>query len=88
MAGIQIKKMNWVRQPSAYASMQSWRAKRQAALQEFQSLASGTASAFGAAWSNQINGLGELAAQQAMKRISAEGKAKIDATLNSIDRLA
>lgn len=85
MAGFQVKKMNWMRTPSAYDSMQSWRAKRQAAVQEFENLAMATASAFGAVWSNQIHGQGELAANAALKRISAEGKAKIDATLNSLD---
>ena len=85
MAGFQIKKMNWVRQQSAYDSMQAWRAKRQAAVQEFETLATATASAFSTAWSNQINGSGELAANAALKRISEQGKAKIDATLNSLD---
>lgn len=85
MAGIQLKKMNWVRTPSAYQSLQTWRAKRQAALEEFASMSSATASAFSTAWTNQINGLGELAAQQAMQRISAEGQAKINAATSSID---
>lgn len=85
MAGFQVKKMNWMRMPSAYEGMQAWRAKRQAAVQEFENLAIATASAFSAVWSNQINGSGELAANAALKRISAEGKAKIDATLNSLD---
>lgn len=85
MAGIQIKKMNWVRTPSAYESLQTWRAKRQAAVAEFETLASSTASAFGAAWSNQISGLSDLAANAAMTRISAEGKAKIEAATSAID---
>ena len=85
MAGIQIKKMNWVKPRSAYESMQAWKAKRQAAIDEFQNLSNATANAFGTAWANQINGQGSLAADAALKRISAEGKAKIDAAVNSID---
>ncbi|RKE70723.1 hypothetical protein [Pseudorhodoplanes sinuspersici] len=85
MAGIQMKKMNWVKPQSAYDSMQAWRAKRQAAVAEFESLSTATASAFSAAWSNQISGLGELAANAALQRVSAEGKAKIDAATSSID---
>lgn len=85
MAGIQLKKMNWYRAPSAYDSLQSWRAKRQEALAEFENLASSTASAFGAAWNNQISGLGELAANAALARISAEGQAKINSATSSVD---
>lgn len=85
LAGIQLKKMNWVRSQSAYDSLQTWRAKRQAAVAEFESTASATASAFSTAWSNQISGLGELAANQALARISAEGQAKINASTSSLD---
>lgn len=85
MAGIQLKKMNWVRPQSAYNSLQTWRAKRQNALAEFESLSIATANAFSVAWSNQISGLGDLAANAAMARISAEGQAKINTSLNSLD---
>lgn len=85
MAGLQVKKMNWIRTPSAYQSLQTWRAKRQAAAAEFQNASSTASNAFSAVWSNQINGSGELAANAAMKRISAEGKAKLDATIASLD---
>ncbi len=85
MAGIQIKKMNWIRSPSAYESLQTWRTKRQAAIAEFESISSATISAFSTAWSNKISGMGNLAADAALKRISAEGKAKIDTAVNSVD---
>ena len=85
MAGIQVKKMNWIRPQSAFDSLQTWRAKRQAAVAEFESVSMGTASAFNAVWSNEINGLGELAANAALTRISAAGKARIDAATRSID---
>ena len=88
MAGIQVKKMNWVRPQSAYDSLQTWRAKRQAAVAEFESVSMGTASAFNAIWSNQISGGGELAANAALMRISTEGKNKIDAATRSIDMTA
>ena len=88
MAGIQVKKMNWIRPQSAFDSLQTWRAKRQAAVAEFESVSMGTASAFNAVWSNEINGLGELAANAALARISTEGRAKIEATTRSIDMTA
>jgi hypothetical protein len=88
MAGIQLKKMNWVRSQSAYDSLQTWRAKRQNALAEFESNMATLSSTFNSVWANQINGLGELAANQAMARISAEGQAKINASLKSVDMKA
>lgn len=85
MAGIQLKKMNWVRPQSAYDSLQTWRAKRQTALAEFEANMSALISTFSSVSDNEINGMGELAANQALARISAEGQAKINASVNSVD---
>ena len=88
MAGIQLKKMNWVRSQSAYDSLQTWRAKRQNALAEFESNMATLSSTFNSVWANEISGLGELAANQALARISAEGQAKIAASSRSVDMTA
>jgi len=88
VAGFQVRKMNWMRTPSAYQSLQTWRAKRQAAVQDFQNASAAMSNGFTAAWSNQISGSGELAANAAMKRITAEGKARLDQTLAALDRKA
>ena len=80
--------MNWVRSQSAYDSLQTWRAKRQNALAEFESNMATLSSTFNSVWSNQISGLGELAANQALARISAEGQAKINASMTSVDMKA
>ena len=88
MAGIQVKKMNWVRPQSAFDTLQTWRAKRQAAVAEFESNMSALSSTFSSVALNEINGLGELAANAALARISADGKAKIDAATRSIDMTA
>ena len=88
VAGFQVKKMNCMRTPSAYQSLQTWRAKRQAAVQDFQTASSLASNAFASVASNQISGSGELAANAAMKRITAEGKAKLAATIASLDMKA
>lgn len=85
LAGIQLKKMNWIRPQSAYDSLQTWRAKRQAAVAEFESNMATLTSTFSSVSTNEINGLGELAANQALARISAEGQAKINASTSSLD---
>jgi len=85
MAAIQSKKMNWVKTQSTYQSMQAWRAKRKAAQEEFEARMTAVTNAFNAAFSNRIQGIGELAAQQALARIGAEAQARIDASTKSID---
>ena len=76
MAGFQIKKMNWTRTMSAYQSMTAWREKRKAAQEEFEFKMSAINSTLTAAWDDQSYAAGELAAKQAVKRLSEEAKVK------------
>lgn len=66
----------WIRTPSAYESMVSWREKHAAARQDFESQMTTASSTFGDAFSNQISQSGTIAAQRALARIQAETKAK------------
>lgn len=75
MAGYQIKRMNWGREMSAYESMQAWREKRQAAQEKFETNVAATLSSLQSVWENRTFMLGELAANQALKRIEEETKA-------------
>lgn len=76
MAGYQIRKMNWTQTPSAYESMQTWRAKRQAAQEEYQATSNATMSALASAQNDQGYAIGEIAANRALKRMQDEAKAK------------
>ena len=80
-----IKKMNWVKTRSTYQSMQVWREMRRVAQEEFSARMNAATNAFSNAFSNQINGIGELAAKQALARIGSEAQAKINSSINSVD---
>jgi hypothetical protein len=66
---IQSKSFNWVSSPSAWQSMQTWRARRSAMADDAISTASAFGSAVATAHINQSSGLGNLAAKAAIKRI-------------------
>jgi hypothetical protein len=76
MAGYQIKRMNWTRTMGAYESMQAWRQKRAAVQAKYEANLSNALSALETAAGDQSYGIGELAAKQALKRMSDEAKAK------------
>jgi len=76
MAGYGVKKMNWVRSPSAYQSMVSWREKRKASQETFDANNQNTVAALQAAWVDVGLNIGQIAANRAMARIQQEFKAK------------
>ena len=76
MAGYGVKKMNWVRNPSAYESMVSWREKRKAFQEKYEAHMADAVSALQTAWTDVGYNIGEIAANRAMKRIQEEAKAK------------
>jgi hypothetical protein len=79
MSAIQTMHFGWVRTPSAYESITSWREKHAAARQDFEDTMSAVTSTFGDALANQVSQAGTIAAQRALTRIQAETKAKADA---------
>ncbi|HEX2216600.1 MAG TPA: hypothetical protein VHG27_07925 [Xanthobacteraceae bacterium] len=77
MAG-EIKRMNWLRKPSAWETAQAWREQRRIMVERFQAEAQSASASFGSAWSSQIAGVGELAIKMASARLEAAAKAKLD----------
>lgn len=75
---VQAKRFNWIRSPSTWESVQSWRQKRADMRATFESASSDAVSRFGAAWSAQISGSVTIAAQAGLDRINAAVKAKTD----------
>ncbi len=76
MAGYQIKKMNWVRLPTAYESMKAWRERHRAAQEKYEANLTNAVSALQTAWVDQGLNVGEIAAKRAMTRMSEEAKIK------------
>lgn len=75
---MQIKRFNWLRSPTGWERMQAWQARRRAMREDFEAANDLARSGFATAWSNQISGLADLAAQAARARISAAVRTKID----------
>jgi hypothetical protein len=76
MAGHQVKKMNWARTMTAYESMTAWRAKRKAFQEKFEANMQNAVAALQTAWTDVGYNIGETAANQAIKRMQDEAKAK------------
>jgi hypothetical protein len=85
MAGFQIKTIKWVRTPSAAESAETWRARRQAARQSFETTNSAITSAFRSIGSDLATGMSSIAASTAVKRLQDEAKAKAAENANAID---
>jgi hypothetical protein len=77
MAG-QVKRFNWVSSATAWERLQAWQERRRAMRETFDTANSLVRDGFGAAWSNQIAGTSELAAQAAQDRVAAAIQAKIN----------
>ena len=88
MAGFQIKTIKWMRTPSAAESAETWRTRRQAARQSFESTTSAITSAFRSINSDLATGMSSIAASTAVKRLQDEAKAKAAENSNAIDFLA
>jgi hypothetical protein len=83
MSAIQAKKFNWIRTPTAWQEARAWRARRVAALEQFQRSSEIFLSGLAVAQSDLITGAANLATRKALARIAAETKAKFD----SLDKL-
>ena len=84
----QIKRMNWVRTRSAWEQHQAWQKQRQANRQIYEQNKAAAVSAFGNAFTSQINGLGELSIQMATKRIQAATNAKAQELQKQAEKLS
>lgn len=79
MAAISSKRMNWVPKPSTWQDAEAWRLKRAQMREAYLSANAAAASNFTSAWSNEIQGMGDLAARMASDRMAAERRAKYEA---------
>ncbi|WMT89668.1 hypothetical protein [Pelagibacterium sp. H642] len=91
MAGVSgFKKMNWAPKQSAWEEMQAARAKRRQNMEDFMARSNALAAGFQRAATLQIQGIGELAAQNAQARLQAKAKemqAELEAKFASISKL-
>lgn len=80
-----VKHFNWLPRRSAWQEAEAWRARRQAMVQETLNAGDAFNTTFATAATDQAAGLARLAAQAAVKRIQAAGKAKLDLALGQLD---
>ena len=76
MAGYGVKKMNWVRTPSAHQSMTAWREKRKAFQEKYETNMQNVVASLQTAWTDVGYNIGEIAANKALARVQAEARAK------------
>jgi hypothetical protein len=93
MAGLSVKRFNWLRSPSAWQSTQAWRERQQAARENFEAANSAASSTFAAASTNLVTGLGSIAATIAAQRAQqqaqqAQQQAQQQAVANALNALA
>ena len=78
MAGsIQIKRMGWIRMPTAWEQTMQWKDKMQCSAERMEKLNAAN-SGFSSAALNHISESGALAVKMAIARNQAEAKAKAD----------
>ena len=77
MAGFATKKLGWFRTPSAYQSMTAWREKRAQMREKFEAQQTEISNKLLSVGDAQNQGMAEIFAQIALKRVTEEGKAKI-----------
>jgi hypothetical protein len=85
MSGFQIRTIKWLQTPTFAQSAETWRARRQAARQSFESTTSAIMSSFRSINSDFATGMSSIAASTAVKRMQDEAKAKAADNANAID---
>jgi hypothetical protein len=88
MAGFQINRFNWVRTPTFSESTETWRARRQAARESFDTFNSAARSAFISVGADLATGLSSIAASAAVKRLQDAANAKNAENAKALDTLA
>jgi len=87
MAGFQVQRFNWVRTPTFTESSDTWRARRQAARESFETFNSAARSAFTSAGADLATGLASIAASAAVKRLQDAANAKNAENAKALDTL-
>lgn len=91
MTSVGFKKMNWFAKPSAYQQMEAARLKRRKMMDDFRASTAMLAAGFETAQAMQIQGVGELAAQNAQSRLQAKVKdmeERLSKQFESVSKLA
>ena len=81
MRGTTIKRFNWVRSPTAWEQTSAWRARQQAASDNFEAAHAAASNAFATASLNLVNGMGGIATQTAVNRIQSQQISRVLDTL-------
>ena len=74
MASVQFKKMNWFQKRPLHEVMDSWREKRRAAIDDFQTISANAAARIATAQINLAQGTADLVGQQTLLRVQSELK--------------
>ena len=82
---VQIKRLNWAPKTTTWQQAQVWREKRAAMREQFMANSEAASARFGNAQTNQIAGVGDLAARQANARMQAAAQARIDKAIAGLD---
>jgi hypothetical protein len=85
MADWGIRKMNWVRKPSAWEYSQQVRQRRAELAQSYMDDAANLSSAFSTAMTSNSAGVAELAVKSAIDRMTKEAEAKKSAAFSALD---
>jgi hypothetical protein len=85
MAGFQVTRFNWVRTPTFSESTETWRARRQAARESFDTFNSAARSAFISVGADLATGLASIAASAAVKRLQDAANAKNAENAKALD---
>lgn len=88
MSSIYGSRFNWVSTPSAWDSIQNWRAKSAEHRANFEATMSDAVYSFSDAATSQFSGMATIAGQVALKRITDAAKAKVLANQAALDKLA
>jgi hypothetical protein len=76
MSGFQVKHFNWLPRPTALQAAETWRARQQAARQDFEANTSAAWSVFTQTNADLATGMSSIAASTAVKRLQDAADAK------------
>jgi hypothetical protein len=79
---IQQKKFNWLPRQSMYQEMQTWRARRQLAAENFTNNFTAINSKLAEINDSNMSGIVELTVRKAVNRVNAQAQAKLASSLN------
>jgi hypothetical protein len=79
-----IKKFNWVKRPTSWESIQTWRSKHNESVQQFMNQSAAASTAFTNAQNSLTTGMANLAAEASLQRVQS----RVNTALNSLNLLA